>query len=89
MEKLFNCPVHAQLPNDYFSLHRVVTLGQPLGGEANWARRSRTWPTRLIGRCGPDRKKPRSRRARSRAGAVLQVMKDLTESYVFTLDNGK
>jgi hypothetical protein len=30
---LFNCPVHASLPNDYFSLHRVVTLGQPLGPE--------------------------------------------------------
>ena len=33
MEKLFDCPVHASLPNDYFSLHRVVTLGQPLGAE--------------------------------------------------------
>ncbi len=33
LEKLFNCPVHTSLPNDYFSLHRVVTLGQPLGAE--------------------------------------------------------
>ncbi len=33
LEKLFNCPVHASLPNDYFSMHRVVTLGQPLGSE--------------------------------------------------------
>jgi pilus assembly protein CpaE len=33
MEKLFGCAVHARLPSDYFSLHRVVTLGQPLGGE--------------------------------------------------------
>jgi pilus assembly protein CpaE len=31
MEKLFGCSVHARLPNDYFALHRVVTLGQPLG----------------------------------------------------------
>jgi hypothetical protein len=31
MDKLFNVPVYASLPNDYFSLHRVVTLGQPLG----------------------------------------------------------
>jgi pilus assembly protein CpaE len=30
IEKIFACPVHAKLPNDYFSLHRVVTLGQPL-----------------------------------------------------------
>jgi hypothetical protein len=33
IEGLFGCKVHARLPNDYFSLHRVVTLGQPLGGE--------------------------------------------------------
>ncbi len=33
MEKLFGCGVHASLPNDYFALHRVVTLGQPLGTE--------------------------------------------------------
>jgi pilus assembly protein CpaE len=33
MEKLFNCTVHASFPNDYFSLHRVVTLGQPLGAD--------------------------------------------------------
>ena len=30
MEKMFSCPVFASLPNDYFSLHRVVTLGEPL-----------------------------------------------------------
>ena len=29
MEKMFSCPVFASLPNDYFSLHRVVTLGEP------------------------------------------------------------
>ena len=33
MEKLFNCPVYASIPNDYFSLHRVITLGQPLSGD--------------------------------------------------------
>jgi pilus assembly protein CpaE len=35
IEKLFGVPVHASLPNDYFSLHRVVTLGQPLGPEGD------------------------------------------------------
>jgi pilus assembly protein CpaE len=35
MEKLFGCAVHASLPNDYFSLHRVVTLGQPLGNDGD------------------------------------------------------
>ena len=35
MEKLFNCPVHASIPNDYFSLHRVVALGKPLGSDGD------------------------------------------------------
>ena len=35
LEKLFNCPVYASFPNDYFSLDRVVTLGQPLGAETD------------------------------------------------------
>ncbi|MEP7351983.1 MAG: cellulose synthase operon protein YhjQ/BcsQ [Acidobacteriota bacterium] len=38
MERLFGCPVHARLPNDYFALHRVVTLGQPLGTESELGR---------------------------------------------------
>lgn len=38
MEKLFGCSVHASLPNDYFALHRVVTLGQPLGAENDLGR---------------------------------------------------
>ena len=33
IEKLLNCSVYATLPNDYFALHRVVTLGQPLTGD--------------------------------------------------------
>lgn len=38
MEKLFGCPVHARLPNDYFALHRVVTLGQPLSTDCELGR---------------------------------------------------
>jgi len=38
LEKLFGCGVHARLPSDYFSLHRVVTLGQPLGGDGELGR---------------------------------------------------
>ena len=34
IEKLFNCTVHSRLPNDYFSLHRAVTLGQPVDGHS-------------------------------------------------------
>lgn len=30
LDKLFNRPIHARFPNDYFSLHRAITLGEPL-----------------------------------------------------------
>ena len=38
LEKLFNCPVHASLPNDYFALHRVVTLGHALAADCELGR---------------------------------------------------
>ncbi len=31
--KLFDCHVHSSFPNDYFSLHRVITLGRPLASD--------------------------------------------------------
>jgi pilus assembly protein CpaE len=49
MEKLFGCPVHASLPNDYFSLHRVVTLGQPLGNEGDLGRAIENVATKICG----------------------------------------
>src|SRR5580698_2170430 len=49
MEKLFGCPVHARLPNDYFALHRVVTLGQPLGGDGDLGKSIENVATRLCG----------------------------------------
>ena len=33
MEKIFNTRVHAMFPNDYFSLHRVISLGQSLAAD--------------------------------------------------------
>jgi len=33
IEKIFACPVHSTFPNDYFSLHRVISLGQALGND--------------------------------------------------------
>ena len=33
LESIFNRPVHASVPNDYFSLHRVISLGQPLAAD--------------------------------------------------------
>jgi pilus assembly protein CpaE len=49
MEKLFGCPIHASLPNDYFSLHRVVTLGQPLGNEGELGKAIESVASRLCG----------------------------------------
>jgi pilus assembly protein CpaE len=52
IEKLFGCSVHASLPNDYFALHRVVTLGQPLGAENDLGRAIENVAQRLCGSTG-------------------------------------
>ena len=52
IEKLFGCSVHASLPNDYFALHRVVTLGQPLGAENELGRAIENVAQRLCGATG-------------------------------------
>jgi len=49
IEGLFGCKVHARLPNDYFSLHRVVTLGQPLGAEGELGKAIESVAARLCG----------------------------------------
>lgn len=38
IEKIFNCPVFASVPNDYFPLHRVISLGQPLAPDCELGR---------------------------------------------------
>jgi pilus assembly protein CpaE len=38
IERLFGTPVFATFPNDYFSLHRVVTFGQPLSLDTDLGR---------------------------------------------------
>src|SRR5580704_9519096 len=48
IEGLFGCKVHASLPSDYFSLHRVVTLGQPLGAEGDLGKAIENVATRLV-----------------------------------------
>lgn len=57
LERLFNSPVHACLPNDYFSLHRVVTLGQPLGAEGELGKAIEKLAAHLCGAM-TDGKKP-------------------------------
>jgi pilus assembly protein CpaC len=56
MEKIFGCRVHASLPNDYFSLHRVVTLGQPLGNEGELGKSIENIASRLCGALSPAKK---------------------------------
>jgi pilus assembly protein CpaE len=56
MEKLFGCTIHAKLPNDYFSLHRVVTLGQPLGNEGDLGKSIEQVAARLSGSLAPLKK---------------------------------
>ncbi len=58
MEKIFNSPVHASLPNDYFSLHRVVTLGQPLGPDSELGRAVEALAVRLAGAPAAERRRP-------------------------------
>jgi pilus assembly protein CpaE len=48
IEGLFGCKVHASLPSDYFSLHRVVTLGQPLGAEGDLGKAIESVAARLV-----------------------------------------
>ncbi len=56
-EKLFNCPVHSRVPNDYFSLHRAVTLGQPVDGHCELGKAIETLAGRLSGNGSSDKKK--------------------------------
>jgi pilus assembly protein CpaE len=57
IEKLFNCSVNSRIPNDYFSLHRAVTLGQPVDGHCELGKAVEGLAGRLSGYAAGDRKK--------------------------------
>lgn len=57
IERLFNCAVDARIPNDYFSLHRAVTLGQPVDGHSEIGKAVENLANRLSGGAGQDRKR--------------------------------
>ena len=67
IEKLFDCPVHARIPNDYFSLHRVVTLGQPVDGHCELGKAIESLAGRL---CRAMRARTRRRPAMTDLRAV-------------------
>ena len=58
MEKLFNCPVYTSIPNDYFSLHRVITLGQPLSGGGELGKVIEGFAAKLAGHSEAAKKVP-------------------------------
>jgi pilus assembly protein CpaE len=58
MEKIFGVPIYASLPNDYFSLHRVVTLGQPLGNEGDLGKSIEQIAARMSGVATGGKKAP-------------------------------
>lgn len=55
--KLFDCPVHTSFPNDYFSLHRVITLGRPLANDCELGRAIENLVQKIIGPLTGDKKK--------------------------------
>jgi len=56
-ERLFNCSVSARIPNDHFSLHRAVTLGQPVEGHSDLGKSIQNLAGQLAGKAGNDRKR--------------------------------
>jgi pilus assembly protein CpaE len=60
LEKIFNSPVEAMFPNDYFSLHRVVTLGQPLGHDCELGRAFEGLAKKTTGSLEAEKKKTAS-----------------------------
>ena len=57
IERLFNCAVDARIPNDYFSLHRAVTLGQPVEGHCELGKAIENLARRLSGPGARDGKR--------------------------------
>ena len=57
MEKIFNCPVHSMFPNDYFSLHRVISLGQALASDTELGKSVESLSGRLIGAAKEEKKR--------------------------------
>lgn len=70
IERLFNCAIDARIPNDYFSLHRAVTLGQPVDAHSELGKAMENLAGRLSGQGGQDRKRALISDLRVAASAV-------------------
>lgn len=71
IEKIFNCKVHASIPNDYFSLHRVVTLGQPLAPDCELGKAIESFAGRIAGVTSGEKR---------RSGTVLDAAPALSQT---------
>jgi len=60
VEKMFGASVNAVLPNDYFSLHRVVTRGVPLTQDAELGRAIESFAAKLAGVAGDQTRKSKT-----------------------------
>ena len=60
VEKMFRAPVTAVIPNDYFSLHRVVTRGVPLTRDADLGRAIESFAAKLAGVAAVPARKSKS-----------------------------
>jgi hypothetical protein len=49
--------VNTRIPNDYFSLHRAVTLGQPVDGHSDLGKAMQNLAGQLSGRVASERSK--------------------------------
>ncbi len=58
LSKLFGSPIDISLPNDYFSLHRVVTLGEALEGDTELGKAVEELASKLCGSARLDKKGP-------------------------------
>ena len=56
LSKLFGGPIDISLPNDYFSLHRVVTLGEALEGDTELGKAVEELASKLCGSARLDKK---------------------------------
>lgn len=70
LEKLFNCPVYASLPNDYFPLHRAISLGQPLGMDGDLGKAIDAFASKLANLNTPGGKRPSADTGSHRSGAM-------------------
>ena len=57
IQKLFNYTIQSRIPNDYFSLHRAVTLGQPVDGHCELGKAIEGLAGRLSGVTVQDKKR--------------------------------